>query len=525
MPIDTPAWVRDAVFYQIFPDRFARSGRVHPPGRLEAWDAPPTNDGFKGGDLYGVIDHLDHLTELGVNAIYLNPIFASAANHRYHTYDYFRVDPLLGGDEAFRALLEAAHGRGIRVIIDGVFNHCGRGFWAFHHVLECGRDSPYVGWFNVNPDFLAARRPLDAYPIRPTPAIDHARSPWLTRDGTWSFQELGYEAWWDLPGLPKLSVMNPEVRAYLLQVAEHWIRFGADGWRLDVPDLIDDGFWREFRGRVRAIDPEAYIVAEIWDARPEVLGGDMYDGLMNYPLGTAIVSFAGAGHLDRDVADTHAKIGDNVHSDDGPTFARRIQAIVETYPPEVAAVQLNLLDSHDMPRVLSLCGGDVASVRLATLIQMTLPGAPCIYYGDEIGLAGGFDPDCRRSFPWDRPETWDRDLLAHISALARLRHDLAVLRHGSFRVLAADGPLVVYMRSAPGTSVVVAVNNGESDGALEVPLAGSGSGSGSGSWSEARLVPLPGDGPPATIAVSGMRAVLSVPARSGGVFLLDRRPR
>ncbi len=514
MPVsaDTPAWVRDAVFYQIFPDRFARSGRVHPPGPLEAWDAPPTDEGFKGGDLYGVAEHLDHLTELGVSAIYLNPIFASASNHRYHTYDYLHVDPLLGGDDAFRTLLDAAHAKGIRVIIDGVFNHCGRGFWAFHHVLETGGASPYVGWFNVNPDFLGARRRLDAYPVGDGPVIDHAQSPWLTRDGSWSRSQLGYEAWWDLPALPKLNVLNPEVREYLLGVAEHWIRFGADGWRLDVPDLIDDDFWREFRRRVRAVDPEAYIVAEIWEATPEVLGGDMYDGLMNYPLATAIVSFAGAGHLDRALADTHAKVGENLHADDGPAFAGRVEAILDAYGPDVASVQLNLLDSHDMPRVLSLCSGDVASVRLATLVQMTLPGAPCIYYGDEIGLPGGFDPDCRRSFPWDRPETWDRELLAYVAAAARLRREVPVLRHGTFRILGAEGPVMAWLRESGEERVAVALNNGASAARLDVPLPGGAA--------AARLLPLPGDGPVATMEVADGRAVLSVPARSGSVFRL-----
>jgi cyclomaltodextrinase len=165
VPIVRPAWVKDAVFYQVFPDRFARSGRVHAPGPLEAWDAPPTADGFKGGDLYGVAEHLDHLEALGVTAIYLNPVFASASNHRYPTYDYLAVDPLLGGDAALRELLVRAHARGIRVVLDAVFNHASRGFWAFHHVLETGGASPFVDWFSLNPEFLAARRPLDAYPV------------------------------------------------------------------------------------------------------------------------------------------------------------------------------------------------------------------------------------------------------------------------------------------------------------------------------------------------------------------------
>ncbi len=512
MTFDTPAWVRDAVFYQIFPDRFARSGRVHPPGPLEPWDAPPTVDGFKGGDLYGVIDHLDHLVALGVNAIYLCPIFASAANHRYHTYDYYTVDPLLGGDAALRALLDAAHARGMRVILDGVFNHCGRGFWAFHHVLEVGAGSPYREWFYFNDDFLAAHRQIEAYPIRPLPAVDHTEAPSETRDGTWSLRELGYMAWWDLPALPKFDTDNPEVREYLFGVGEHWIRFGADGWRLDVPDEIkDDEFWREFRRRVKAVDPGAYIVAEIWEARPEVLQGDMYDALMNYPLGTAALSFAAAGHIDAAVTGTHAKIGENVHSEDGPTFAHRLEAILTAYGQRVAELQLNLLGSHDTPRILSMCSGDVASVRLATLIQMTLPGAPCIYYGDEVGLPGGFDPDCRRAFPWADPQAWDQDLLAYVSGATRLRHEHPELRQGNFRILGADGPAIAWERSLGDDSVIVALNNGAAAASIAVQLPGPAA-------SSLRSIALPGDPPSEPVEIVAGRAVIPLPARAGRVF-------
>ena len=179
MSADSPAWVRDAVFYQIFPDRFAVSKRVAKPGRLEPWDTPPTVHGFKGGDLLGVAEHLDYLADLGINALYLTPIFASASNHRYHTYDYLAVDPLLGGDEALRELLDAAHDRGMRVILDGVFNHTGRGFWPFHHVLETGASSPYRGWFHLDDAALDAGKPLLAYPPPGTPL----RTPLATRPG------------------------------------------------------------------------------------------------------------------------------------------------------------------------------------------------------------------------------------------------------------------------------------------------------------------------------------------------------
>ena len=158
MPIDTPDWVRDAVFYQIFPDRFARSARLRPAGPFEPWEAPPTLHGFKGGDLLGIAERLPELDELGITALYLTPIFSSASNHRYHAYDYLAVDPLLGGDAALRELLDRAHDRGIRVILDGVFNHCGRGFWPFHHVLENGASSPYRDWFHLDPAVLAGER-------------------------------------------------------------------------------------------------------------------------------------------------------------------------------------------------------------------------------------------------------------------------------------------------------------------------------------------------------------------------------
>ena len=451
MSVDTPAWVRDAVFYQIFPDRFASSDRVAKPGWLEPWDSPPTVHGFKGGDLVGIAERLDHIADLGATALYLTPIFSSASNHRYHTYDYLTVDPLLGGDAGLRTLLDAAHGRGMRVVLDGVFNHAGRGFWPFHHVLENGADSPYRNWFHLDPSVLDGSRPIRAYPKPGTPPSD-----------------FGYKAWWSLPALPKLNTDEPLVREYLFGVAEHWLRFGIDGWRLDVPAEIDDeAFWQEFRVRCRAIRPDAYLVGEIWDLAPEWLRGDRFDALMNYPLTEAILGFAGGPSLDMDIVRGHHEYRRTMAPLDGPAFAARLLETADAYDPDVVAVQLNLLSSHDAPRMRTVLGGDDVAVRLAVLIQMTLPGAPCVYYGDEIGLAGGNDPACRGAFPWDT-DRWDVALRDDIRDAIRLRAGEPALRHGALTVLAADGDTVVYERRLDERTMLIAVNGGVGAASIRV---------------------------------------------------------
>jgi cyclomaltodextrinase len=512
MPIVTPEWVRDAVFYQVFPDRFARSGRVDAPGPLEPWDAPPTAHGFKGGDLYGVAERLDDLQSLGITALYLNPVFASASNHRYHTYDYLAVDPLLGGEPALRELIDAAHARGMKVILDGVFNHASRGFWPFNHVLECGLGSPYVDWFHVDRELLAAGRPLRAYPDESL-RLAVADGEWGDAHGagTESMLSLGYRAWWNLPALPKLNTDNPRVREYLFGVAEHWIRFGADGWRLDVAaEIDDDEFWREFRRRVKAIDPEAYIVAEVWHEDHRWLRGDQFDAYMNYPLAEAIISFCAGSHLDRRVVEQQGDLAANVRPEDGPTFVSRLARVLSTYDPAINAVQLNLLGSHDTPRLVTMCGGDVDSVRLATLVQMTVGGAPGVYYGDEIGMAGEQDPFSRAGFPVD-PAAGDTVLRAFFAGLIALRHANRALRRGEFAVVGAAGMAAAYRRWDGEAAFVICLNAGTEPARLAVDLPGL-------PGRTLADIGLPGGHAGAPVPVADGRAEIEIPGRTGRVL-------
>ncbi len=470
--IRTPNWVQNAVFYQIFPDRFARSGRASKPSGLEPWNEPPTRYGYKGGDLFGVAEKLPYLKDLGITALYFNPIFQSASNHRYHTQDYYQVDPLLGGNSAFEALVTAAHTLDIRIVLDGVFNHASRGFYQFQQALENGSASPYLDWFHFDTDRLAPGVGPWAYPEAQTRSdmIDSAsgREDVLPiRDGN-SIERYGYDAWWDIPALPKLNTECPAVRDFILDVAEYWIQRGADGWRLDVPEEIDDDeFWREFRIRVKRANPDAYIVGEIWTEADRWLQGDQFDAVMNYVFNRMSYRFFGADCISEEFGSPG---GQTLVPMDAQDMAQELPALLDRYDAEVTRAQLNLLSSHDEPRFVNVVSGDAAAFRLATAFQMTLPGAPCIYYGDELGMEGGYDPDCRKTFPEDeRP--LDPDTLEWTRSMIALRHEVEVLRSGDLRVAVADGQTFGYLRCGDSDWALVAFNAGRKPWTGDIDLA------------------------------------------------------
>ena len=415
-----PNWVKDAIFYQIFPDRFCRSGRYKAIGKFVEWGSKPTRENMFGGNLAGIYDKLDYIASLGVNAIYLCPIFKSNSNHRYHTVDYFEIDPVLGTLKDFDKLVRKAHKLGLRVILDGVFNHCSRGFFQFNSLMELGKNSPYVDWFHVH------GWPLHAYSGKPN-----------------------YDCWWGYPALPKFNTDNPDVREYLFSVGEYWMKRGIDGWRLDVPNEIDDdSFWQEFRRRIKAINPEAYIVGEIWDEPSRWLQGDQFDGVMNYPLRRAVLAYL-FEEKPIDLAE----------------FAKRLR---EAFPEGRFGVPMNLLGSHDTIRLESLPCSNLQRVKLALSILFFLPGAPCVYYGDEIGMEGGKDPDNRRSFPWDKlSEGQNKPIYSYVKELIELRKKNRVLRDGTLEISCNSGCMNI-VRTLGKKKMVLSVKASLPDPTFEI---------------------------------------------------------
>ncbi len=435
--MNVPEWVKDAIFYQIFPDRFANGDNGNDPPNLVRWGSPPTSWGFQGGDLLGIQQHFDYLLDLGINAIYLNPIFESTSTHRYNTTDYLKVDSKLGTLDDFHNLLELAHRNQVRIILDGVFNHCGRGFFAFNDILENQEYSPYRNWFYIK------RFPVEAY--------------------SWG-ESSDFLGWWGMKSLPKLNTNNPATRQYLLNVARYWIEQGADGWRLDVPNEInDDGFWAEFRQVVKGVNPDAYLVGEIWTPDQRWVSEGHFDGLMNYPFMDALVGLLASRTLD--VAH----------------FAEKVEGLLSFYARENAYAMYNPLGSHDTERILTRMGNDLNKTRLAFLFQFAYPGSPAIYYGDEIGLVGGKDPACRGAFLWEQT-AWNQDLRTFVKSLVSLRKQHGALRRGEFaRFELETDSAYAFSRTTADDQVLVIMNCSEQIINLKINVHGLG-------WEDGRKV-------------------------------------
>ncbi|OAB45367.1 alpha-glycosidase [Paenibacillus glacialis] len=422
----TPDWVKDAVFYQIFPERFANGDpSINPPGTLP-WGGTPQRDNFFGGDLQGVIDHIDHLSNLGINALYFTPLFTATTNHKYDTEDYLQIDSQFGDVDLLKKLVALCHERGIRVIMDAVFNHSGRTFAPFVDVQKNGESSRYKDWFHIS-----------KFPIR-------------VENGIPTYETFAFE-----PLMPKLNTENPEVKAYLLHVAEYWIKeVDIDGWRLDVANEVDHQFWREFREVIKKTKPDAYILGEIWHDSSNWLQGDQFDAVMNYPFTNATLDFFVEG------------------STDAEQFSHAIGKQVALYPRQANEVAFNLLDSHDTARLITLCKDDKRKMKLAVTFLLTFTGTPCIYYGDEIGITGDFDPGCRKCMEWD-PSKQDHDLFTFYQELIKLRLDHSALRTGTFTFLSSQSgsTTLAYSREDEKDKFIILMNNDSKKHSIELSLA------------------------------------------------------
>ena len=417
-----PDWVHDAVVYNIFPDSFATSHNYISLEPTEMNYNGQTVKGRLGGTLRGIAENVDYLKNLGINCVYINPIFAAGEYHKYDLIDYFHVDPCFGGDEAFREMVDTLHENGIRVIIDGVFNHCGWYFFAFEDVVRNQETSRYRDWF-YHLEF-PVERPENPE-IYPTYAC------------------FAYERM-----MPKLNTANPEVRDYFCTVGRYWVEtFGIDGWRLDVASEVDDGFWRAFRKTVKEVNPDALLIGEVWESAGHWLRGDMFDSSMNYDFRKHCGLFFGERSID--AAD----------------FAGRITNMLMRYKVQTVPAQLNLLDSHDVSRFLSVCGGDISRYKLAVLFIMSFVGMPTVFYGDELGLQGVREEEYRQPMAWDGGSG---GLLDFFQKAIAMRHALAPLRRGSFRMLQAepDSGLIVFRRVYAGEAVTVCINRGGPKAAL-----------------------------------------------------------
>ncbi|UWD34896.1 glycoside hydrolase family 13 protein [Mycoplasma cottewii] len=421
-----PDWVKDTIWYQIFPERFANGNpEINPPNTLKWASVNPQSDSFFGGDLQGIIDHLDHLVELGVNGLYLCPIFKARSNHKYDTLDYFEIDPNFGDKETFKKLVDECHKRGIKVMLDAVFNHVSYWHPFWQDVVENQEKSKYKDWFHIK------RFPVPKMHLE-WQNVDHLN--------------LSYHTFSFIGDMPKLNTGNPEVRKYLLDVGKYWVEnFDIDGWRLDAPNEVDHSFWREFRIELNKIK-KIYILGEIWYDSNPWLFGDQFDGVTNYVLTGPVVGFS-VGHMSPE------------------HFKNRIVKFLTMYQANVIPNMLNCMDSHDTPRLLNSCGHNVDRFKLAFSILFTLSGAPSIYYGSEIGLDGEHDPGNRKCMIWDKSK-WNMNIFDHMKKLCQVRKEHPVLgSYGllEFGVTDNEKQYVEYFKFDKDNKYVVMINNSDKE--------------------------------------------------------------
>ena len=415
-------WMQESVVYQIFPDRFYNADKSINPKNSDIWGSAVNTESMFGGDIQGIIDKLDYLEELGVNLLYLTPIFKSTSNHKYNTADYYDIDPQFGTLDTAKELIKKCHEKGMKVIFDAVFNHSGSDFYAFEDLLEKQEASKYKDWYFI-----------DSYPVS-TDKVTY-----------YTFGD-------DVSSMPKLNTHNKEAREYLLKVGQYWVKeMGIDGWRLDVCDEVDHEFWRAFNKVVKEANEDAVIIGEIQHEASSFLKGDQMDSIMNYPFKFALVDFFANRSIPVE------------QFDDILSFNRTL------YMNSITRQLWNLMDSHDTKRFLTECNDNVDRMKLAIAFQFCYQGVPYIYYGDEIGLNGADDPGCRKCMIWD-VEKQNTELFTHYKTMISIRKHNKALIYGGYKTIYCKENVLVFERIYGEETLLIAINNNDEEYKIEMHL-------------------------------------------------------
>lgn len=400
---------KDMIVYEIFVDRFYKDGID------ESWYKLPTANDIYGGNLKGILNKLDYLEKLGVNCIYLTPIFSSPSNHKYDTVDYYTIDKSFGDKETLKTLIDECHKKDIKIILDAVFNHTSNQFFAFKDVLEKGSNSKYYNWY-------------------------------LFKDKN------SYECFGSSKNMPKFNTACSEAAEYAINVAKYWIKeFHIDGWRLDVANEIDHKFWRRFREEIKSVKPDAFIIGEAWDGAESYLNGDQYDSVMNYPFMYALINY-------------FAKNSFTINE-----FDAYINNLFARYRKPIRNQMLNLIGSHDTSRFLYEAGENIESLKMAVFFQMTSIGIPMVYYGDELGLTGGNDPDSRRTIDF---KNGNKELFNYYKKLISIRKNSAALKYGEFKTIYASDNVYAYKRFTTDENIINIFNNNAAKKSIVLNIAG-----------------------------------------------------
>lgn len=407
-------WLQESIIYQIFPDRFCNGNSVINPKNTKPWGYPYVDYHSKfGSDIQGIIDKLDYLEDLGINVIYLTPIFKSSSNHKYNTEDYYTIDPEFGSNELVKELIDKCHKKNIKIIFDAVFNHSGDDFFAFKDVLINQKNSKYSDWYIIN-NFPVSTEKINYY------TFGNAHK-----------------------NMPKLNTSNPEVTKYLLDVAKFWIKeYKIDGWRLDVCDEVSHTFWKKFKDTIKSVNKDAIIIGEIMHEANNFLKGDQLDSIMNYPIKFACVDFFAKKNIT------------------AREFLNILGQNRMLYMNSINKQLLNLIGSHDTARFLTECHDNIEKMKLAICFQFTYVGVPYIYYGDEIGLCGGEDPQNRKCMIWNE-KFQNHDLLNFYKKMITIRKKHPTFVHGDFKEISGENNILSYSREYNNEKYIIIINNND----------------------------------------------------------------